>query len=278
MLVNFHLRPAADVRAWEPSHALHWLGLSDGWYWLEVSGVELFRYSPALLSRWGVDVHVQPHLVYAEWFLADFWNYLLDDLPTFLTPIPGDLAALLADDHQWHEWDRLATQESDPKQGDTTSDPAEYEEVHDVATRWWHARQMDSAWLRHAPGIWLWRVADTMHLRWDCRMDTEDGVPVWAATTGMHTMAVSTFLAEVRGFHARFMQAMEERIKVARSGWPRPDIRLDIDQLEQGQVWRSGYLTEVLASEADETEWESVREAINRLGHLKALRGHDDGV
>lgn len=53
MLFRFRLRPVADVMAWgdaENQH-LHWFGLTDGWYWLDAGGSELFRYDAALVDH-----------------------------------------------------------------------------------------------------------------------------------------------------------------------------------------------------------------------------------
>jgi hypothetical protein len=47
MLIDFTLLPIAMVQPWgRPDNlSLHWFGLTDGQYWIEVSENKLFEYS-----------------------------------------------------------------------------------------------------------------------------------------------------------------------------------------------------------------------------------------
>lgn len=54
MLFNFWLRPLADVAPWvsENEQRLHWFGLTDGCYWLDVGKDTLFQYTDAISHHW----------------------------------------------------------------------------------------------------------------------------------------------------------------------------------------------------------------------------------
>jgi len=49
---RFRLRPITEVSPWGPDRRLHWFGLTDGWYWIEIDGLELLRYTPQTVQRW----------------------------------------------------------------------------------------------------------------------------------------------------------------------------------------------------------------------------------
>jgi len=51
MLFNFKLTPLRDVVPWGvagDSPTLHWFGLTDGQYWIDVGGQRLFEYNAAV--------------------------------------------------------------------------------------------------------------------------------------------------------------------------------------------------------------------------------------
>ncbi len=63
MLFNFQLRPVTAIAPFGSGWpTLHWFGLSDGWYWLDVAGAELFRYSQALVKQEEERPPVEPDL------------------------------------------------------------------------------------------------------------------------------------------------------------------------------------------------------------------------
>ncbi len=53
MPINFRLRPLHEVGPWgaKGQYRLHWFGLTDGWYWRDLDGTELFRYGDADLAQ-----------------------------------------------------------------------------------------------------------------------------------------------------------------------------------------------------------------------------------
>ena len=56
MLFNFRLKNTEDIAPWStPSKgdalSLHWFGLTDGWFWIDIGGQQLFRYSQQILDH-----------------------------------------------------------------------------------------------------------------------------------------------------------------------------------------------------------------------------------
>jgi hypothetical protein len=55
MRVEFRLRALGEIAPWHDGDGSHphlgWFGLTDGWYWIGLGEVELFRFSPAILAK-----------------------------------------------------------------------------------------------------------------------------------------------------------------------------------------------------------------------------------
>ncbi|WP_123601984.1 DUF5984 family protein [Micromonospora sp. Llam0] len=49
---QFQLRPLDQVHPWgRDKQTLHWFGLTEGWYWLDLNGHQLLRYSAETVRR-----------------------------------------------------------------------------------------------------------------------------------------------------------------------------------------------------------------------------------
>lgn len=51
---GFELCPLTEVAPWGGSNGpatLHWFGLTDGWYWIELDGLHLLRYDRNTLDH-----------------------------------------------------------------------------------------------------------------------------------------------------------------------------------------------------------------------------------
>ena len=91
---RFVLRPVDEVGlggSADGPKRLHWFGLTDGWYWIDIGHHELLRLHES------VDRLDDPKLPYVDYYVVRLWEDLLDVLPVVLDPVPLDLFALLAD-------------------------------------------------------------------------------------------------------------------------------------------------------------------------------------
>lgn len=118
---------------------------------------------------------------YADYQVARFWEDLIQLIRCALVPLPDDLAARVADPDV---------------------------DIPPEAGYWWGWRNLSSGHMT-LQDIWLWRVGDTMHLRWDGRPHAA----LWTAPErGEATMPVDDFIAMARAFDADFMAQMARRI------------------------------------------------------------------
>jgi hypothetical protein len=273
MRFDFRLRPLDDIAPFHDADGsnphLGWYGLTDGWYWIEVEGAELFRYSRAVLDNWALQDQDKRWLArmkglpYVDYAVAKLWGDVLDFLPDVLEPVPPQLAHALATD-VWSVWEREA------ETAVTQALPVrEARNLLYDATRWLGKRKLDSAYLVSGPKVWCWSDGTEAHIRWDNRERTFDGLPIWEATVGHHTMPVAAFREAVRDFDARFIQRMAERVAIAQAEWPRSDVALDPDladsQRSEAQ-WSQGCLAASSPQEPD--HWDLVFEAIARIEAL----------
>ncbi len=261
MLFNFRLRPVTEIAPWTPHPHLHWFGLTLGWYWLDVGGIELFRSTDVLLEHWR---HTYPQAVeqpYDEYQVARVWEDVLEILPAVLEPVPLSIERELGVDGP--AWATRVQRWSE----DWPDENGGYAALFEQATSWWFARRLPTGYLRWHPQIWFWRVGEDLWVRWDARYRTSEGLPVWTATTGAHNMPLSHFVEEVRSFDQRLMDAMAERIKAIQIHWPHPTVTIDMDGLEREQRLRSMWLSETLheAANRDSTDWDQVLVAVKHL-------------
>ncbi len=266
-MFHFQLFPVEEIQPWGDSPpTLHWFGLTMGWFWIEISGQELFRYTDAARKYWeSQDPDCPPHaLPYEDYQVARYWEDLVGMLPEILDLIPDDLAALVADGQVWEAWQAAARTWME------VTDTDHAWETHYAAVGWWGKRTWDAGHLAHPPCLWLWRVGETVHLRWDNRTVTVgDGIPVWTATAGEYTLPVADFIAHVTAFNDRFLAAMAARLQAVQTHWSRPEILLDFGELTQSQATAAKLLDANLNPWAWDIRrgisWDTVRAAINEI-------------
>lgn len=124
---GFELTPLAEVGTWgRETPRLHWFGLTDGWYWIELGEIRLLRFS------------ADYEIPYVDYYVVRLWEDLLGLLPAVLEEVPADLVGFLRSDHLgWNE---------------VESDDAE------AAIYWWSDRYLDLGYLREPPTLCCWRL------------------------------------------------------------------------------------------------------------------------
>ncbi|MBC8138191.1 MAG: hypothetical protein H8F28_20110 [Fibrella sp.] len=262
MKFHFRLMPAEEIPPWgteQGQPTLSWFGLTRGYFWIEVGGQELFRYTDAVLDHWQrlYPRSLRASLPYEEYQVARYWEDLLDMLPAILDPLPDDFAKRLVDASRWRSWEEGALRWA-KECGDESLD------IYSTGLEWWSQRRWQAWHLAHPPRLWLWRVKDMIHIRWDNRDITVDGMLVWEAQQGEYTLSVAEFLAAVESFHARFLSKMELRVNAVRTAWSRPKVKIDFDALILEQAARPGWLEYTVRPTTVQRalSWEQVREAI----------------
>jgi hypothetical protein len=251
-LFNFRLKPLMEVTPWGTGDAqsLHWFGLTDGWYWLDVGEEELFRYTPQLIQH----LKRSDNFPYVDDQIVRLWENVIGLLPTILEPLPLSLLHKINVYESWFHWIEKAQQWIDATEDQQLID------VYTDALDWWGARQLWTGHLINGPRIALWSDGPLIHLEWDHRGFDWDGMQTWTAQTGKFSLSLNDFLEEVRSFNMRLIQSMGERVQEIKREWPRPNVFINIDQLEKEQIDRANQLQKSLsaASRHKPTNWERV--------------------
>ncbi|MDW6063178.1 DUF5984 family protein [Streptomyces sp. FXJ1.4098] len=267
---RFGLTPLAEVRPWgRPGHpVLHWFGLTDGWYAIDLGEHELLRYSERTVRslRGGGDGGgVGPAHPYVDYYVVRLWEDLLALLPAALEPVPEELADFVASDSSDWYWDEtLETLEAEAE--------AEVETEAETAAGWHGDRTLNTGYLRVAPYIHCWRTVageDVMNVSWAHPSDPEGEIEFAGPATGLVTVPTSAFVAAVTELDRALLEAMERRIGELEAAGP-PGIELDLEQLRREHRDRAGWL-ERARRYAYATDWAAVR-----TGAAALLRSPDE--
>jgi hypothetical protein len=222
----FELAPLERVMVWGADRGerrLHWFGLTDGYYWVELNGWEFYRYDDRTLSLWAADGHNPPR-PYVDYPVVRLWEDLLEIVPEVLVPVPDDLREVSRSGAFSLLGDRL----------DEFLD-LDWKGVPDdigVAVEWSGARTLSAGHLIAAPLFGFDHelgAQDVVRVRW---VHTEaEGIGFTAPATGGVEFPFEVFIAAVTDFDSRLIGAMGARVdEVATGGLP-ADIQVDVDRL-----------------------------------------------
>lgn len=261
-LFDFELRDLGQVQPWgapeDPN--LHWFGLSDGMYWLNVGDDKLFEYSSEARERLGFSQ-------YCDYQVVRLYEDLLEITPYVLEAVPSELRRFVAPsdggpwDQHWHAWCAL------PESLLTTSDGTDLLEAGAV---WLGKRALSSLHLASPANISMWSDTAQVHVCWDNRSREIQGVPAWSAQVGMYSISRETFLEEVREFHSRFMSQMAKRVELVVAGGLPDGIRVDLEGLAREHRNRSRPIDQNLAAPSTPTDWARVASAVQTLEALRS--------
>jgi hypothetical protein len=241
---RFALTPMDRVRPWgrEDPH-LHWFGLTDGWYWIELGNQELLRYSPETLRRDGLG----PRHPYVDYYVVRLWEDLIALTPVVMQPVPGDLERFMATDLH----DRPDLDDGD----DAWS-----------AAIWHGEHSLDLGYLQNAPRVRAWHILtddhDAITVTWKHQHD--DDIVFTATPVGEVTVPAEAYLTAVRRFDSELMAAMHERITELEQTGPPHGVRIDMDGLRAEHLDRATWLSKRLRSEPN-TDWAAVRRGAQRI-------------
>ncbi|MEO6280836.1 DUF5984 family protein [Roseateles sp.] len=259
-LFEFRLRPLEEIQPWgtaaDPN--LHWFGLSDGCYWLNVGQHMLLEYSQQFQDEAGATR-------YCDYQIVRLHEDVLDMLPHVLRPVPPELREFIAlkTESQVGYWDAWTSLD------DRLIDAETHFDLLDNAGTWLGERRLDSLYLSPSARIWMWSDEQEVHIQWDNRDVHSHGVPVWSASCGSFSLSRVDFVNEVKAFHWRFMQQMAERVASILSNGAPPGVRIDRSALWQDQQRRASLSEQSFQPLADATPWLVVSAAVRQLEELR---------
>ena len=229
-----------------PNLYLHWFGLTEGFYRLQVGSSYLFNASDEYVdyrARNFSDAYCGSSV---DYYVVRLWEDLLEMLPDVLEPIPTELHPFLETDYAvWSSWYDKTVDWMDSKT-ELSLDEDQMFELWSVATAWRTNRHLHTGYLTHAPKIWLWSTDSTVIISWDNQGITVEGIPVWSATRGTYCLSRSEFSNEVHAFHHRLIGEMGERVDAVCTNWNHTGIRVDTAQLRHEQSNRAEWLKHAL--------------------------------
>ncbi len=230
--------------------------MTDGLFWIEVDGSELFRYSNVFHSHILREYPSSVASPYEDYQVARYWEDLVQLARTVMDPVPEDIAARTNKGEEWRKWLGEAWEQYQ------TSDDPEHDEIYESATAWWYERQWYAGRLKYPPNLWLWRVEDTIHMRWDNRDKVAEEIPVWHSDRGEAALPVAAFVRAVHEFHDAFIDAMAKRVQQVLRGDLRADIMVDTAGLVRDQWINAERLPAVELPIYKGRDWEATRSAL----------------
>ncbi len=260
-LFEFNLRKIEDVRPWgtPPKKSLHWFGLTDGDYHLDVKGKQLFRYSPEILTLWHKQYEAIDDTEFADYCVVRLWEDILDILPHILEPLPPALFEIIKSPQLQKNFENSIQ---------SLASEDEWDEMFDLrcqATQWIWSRKLDTAYLIKGPRIWLFRYEGEIMIRWDNEGEYIDGMQPWSEIQGEEKYSVTDFLFELTLFNDRLMEQMKSRIDYIIRENPIPDVEIDLDSLANDHRDRSIWLRQALNAPPKQLETDKILQAISKL-------------
>ncbi len=246
-LVEFELKPVPETEPWgtAPNLSLHWFGLSDGAYHLELGASRLLEY--ASIEGW-------PRFV--EYQVARLHEDFISMLPDTLETVPPEIAS------QFRNGSLGATVQH---LREVCAARLEEDPAFDLTVEALAARTLDTGYLSPSAGIWIWSVEGKTVIEWDNRNRLHEGKAAWTAQVGRHELSVERYLEELRSFDRRLMDAMAARVRAAIASWTRPEVGLDFDRLEAEQTERGTWLASAIQHGRQETDWSTVGNVLSRI-------------
>jgi Family of unknown function (DUF5984) len=257
--IQFALDELADVTPWGMGDeaSLHWFGLTQGRYWIETPEGDVLRYTPEIQAHWKSPIEV------VDYQVARLFEDFLNCMPSVLEPVPLDIAQECSG-RQWQERLLSWIEEETPSDQPRSEFSPDRWDLYHAAMDWWHARTFDTGYLRCGPLITIWRVGDTVHLRWTSGDNRVDGIAVFATPNGDISLSFDAFERTTTDFFEGVIAAMAERVQALQNGAQvRQPCQLDIAALCVEHAQRKAELRSSLLPV--QTNWREVRTHLDLL-------------
>lgn len=262
-LFEFKLKELVDVMPWgdENQKRLHWFGLTDGYFYMNVDSEILFHSTDEILEHWKSEQpEFAPKSNFVDYQVVRPYEDLLQILPDVLQPIPDDIFKHIETyEHQAKFENRMQNY------WDLLDDDAEPSDEYYDATEWLGLRHLSTLHLNQGPDIWFLLNDSQLIVRWDNEGKLENGIPLWSSMSGEIRMQLDKFIIEVKYFHDRLMRDMEKRIDLICNNNPIPDIKIDLKGLVKEHQERKLSLKKALEQKPTVKNWDVVQNAIKEF-------------
>ena len=252
MLINFELTSVEEVAPWggPGNQSLHWFGLTEGRYWIDVGENTLFEYSER--------VRLKHFDRYCKYYAARIFEDITNMLTSILDPVPHDLVQYVSG-RSGRAWIKMLESWSERNLVEGAGD--EIWDVWDRANLLLSDRSLDSAYLTPSTSIVMWSDEADVHIEWENGDKLIDGELAWSAVTGSYHLPREKFVKEVGAFYANLFEQMTSRIEKVAAGALHADIHIDLPGLISENEQRREGAAQTLRRKG-QASWDEIRLAI----------------
>lgn len=263
-LINFSLKHPDNIIPWgdAPEMTMHWFGLTEGEYWLDLGKSTLYEYTSEVLAG---DGHDARYVEYQIVRLIEDWTSLFDAIAE---PLPDAFYSIARTSNYLYRFYAAALSWLDHLSQDPLIDEDTYYNRYDKTIEWIYSRTLTAMHLTAGPGVSFFRNRDNIAIVWKADHVTEHNIPVWTAQNGEIEMAYEVFVREVADFGNRFFDAMDNQVRIALDkDWGSTVINKE--RLKQEQQERKVSFQKKLAvlkgEPAKHTDWELVNALLTQM-------------
>ncbi len=270
-LFQFEFAPVEDIKPWgnhdDGDLSLSLYALTDGHFKISVGKETLLRYTPEIISHWGL-----PHED-ADYQVAGFARDLFASVAAIISLIPTFFENIIRDESIFRHLRKGHAQNSYSVVPSGVIDKLEikktnsgFEQDRYNAFRWLGERSLWLNYLTACPDMWFVRVGNEVWIQWDNADRKFEGINVWTARCGTCVLSVQTFLAECHSFAERLLSAMESRIVSIEKGIVRAQIPLDTVSLRDQLLKFKNEFEKLLSARYEpDIDWVESEKAIRTI-------------
>lgn len=259
-LINFKLKHPDHIIPWgdAPHTNMHWFGLTDGEYWLDLGKATFYEYTNEVLA--GVEGNSSNYVDYQIVRLIEDWTSLFESIAE---PVPDAFYGIAKSSSYLYRF-YGAIQKWLEHAVDVE---AEYDR-YDKTVEWIYSRTLTAMHLTAGPGISFFRNKDNISIVWNADHVTENNIPIWTAQNGEVEMAYENFVNEIADFGHRFFDAMDTQVRIAvEKDWGSVKVdkkRLVEEQEERRMAFRKK-LAVLTGEPAKHTDWEAINVLVTKM-------------
>jgi hypothetical protein len=262
--INFKLRHPDNIIPWgdSPDTSMHWFGLTDGEYWLDLNKDTLYKYTNEVLA--GGHVNDSHYVEYQIARLLEDWTSTFESI---VEPVPDAFYAISQSNNYLYRFYEAVQNWLDNFSEDSSVDVDIYDR-YDKTIEWIYSRTLTAMHLTSGPGISFFRNRNNISIVWKADHLTENNIPVWTAQNGEVEMEYAMFIHEIEDFGNRFFNAMDTQVQIAvEKNWG--TTQLNKKQLIQEQQERRAEFQRKLSvlkgEPTKQTEWDLINSLITKM-------------
>lgn len=264
-LINFKLRHPDNIIPWDDDTdtTIHWQGLTEGEYWLDLNKATLYEYTPEVLA--GGDTDDSTYVVYQLDRLINDWTGIFESIAA---PVPDAFYTISRNHHYLYRFYGAAMHWFDRLSADPSIHADTDYEQYDKTIEWIYSRTLTAPYLASDPGISFFRNGDYLSIVWQADHVTPENIPVWTAQNGEVEMAYDLFVHEMEDFAKRFFDAMDVQVRIAvEKDWGATRINKEalVKEQEERKAAFQRKLGILKGPPVKHTDWELINTLVTKM-------------